>query len=666
MRSTPWFLAGQRHDPELGVDFVEEPHEALWKLAMGLWAEQGEDRESLCDDALTLYYGADDWDRDAAIARIAGGGPEPPGTNVIQYCVDAKTAVIVKNKVRPLFVTDKGSTELQEKAKGMQRAVESTFAEAGLYGDLGIDLCFDGNVWDAGVLKIVPDYANMRVLLERVFPWELLVGKRDSRLGKPRQLFHVQLVDRAVLEAFFAEDEDAIEAIREAPVASDRNTEAADNEANEISDQIMVVEAWHLPSGRVDLEDRKSFGYVQKDGKEEFEPYEDPGHDGRRAIVINGHTLLYEPWPFDYFPFAMFRPLRRRKGFWSRGIPEILAGSQLAINRMNLRVDGIMNLHARPIIYLWRQAQVNKAKINNDWASILEGNVPAGQALQYLTPQSVPAEYIARIDKIISWAEKQVGLSELTINAAKPPGVDHAPGMQFLADTESIRHTPEFRGWEQLHLDASKITADCFRLLSSHASRSGKKFEIVLGDSKDLKRIEWDDVDLPRNKYHLRIYPTNLLAKTPAALISQAITLFEKGIFTREQILQMLDAPDVAAVTGDLVAERENIERTLDALLSGAENIVPDAYMNLEMAKTMTRERINRLSADGEDDEKIDLLRQYFEDIVEFQRKQVAKDVNAQQGVAPPPGPGGPGGGMPAPQPMPPGMPAPEPANVAA
>lgn len=665
MNQTPWFLAGQRHDPELGVDFVEEPHEPLWKLAMGLWAEQGEDRESLCDDALTLYYGADDWERDAALARIAGMRSEPPGTNVIQYCVDAKTAVIVKNKVRPLFVTDKGSTELQEKARAMQRAVEGQFAESGLYGDLGIDLCFDGNVWDAGVLKIVPDYANMRILFERCFPWELLVGKRDSRLGKPRQLFHPQLVDRAVLEAFFAEDEEAVDAIRNAKNASERNSEAADHEANEVSDQIIVVEAWHLPSGRVDLEDRKSFGYHEGDDGEEFKPYEDPGHDGRRAIVIDGHTLLFEPWPFDYFPFAFFKPLRRRKGFWSRGIPEILAGSQLAINRMNQRVDGIMNLHARPIIYLWKQAKVNKAKINNDYGTILEGNSPAGQALQYLTPQSVPAEYMARIDKIITWAEKQVGLSELTINAAKPPGIDHAPGLQFLADTESIRHTPAFRSWEQMHLDAAKITVDCFRLLSSHAKRSSKSFEIVLGDSKDLKRIDWEDIDLPRSKYHLRLHPTNLLAKTPAALISQAITLFEKGLFTREQVLQMLDAPDVAAVTGDMVAARENIERQLEAILKGEDPELhgPDTFMDLEMAKVMTRERINRLSADGEPDENIDLLRQFFADLVEFQRGEVAAEVNAQQGVPPP---GGPGGGMPAPQPVPPGAPAPEPANVAA
>jgi hypothetical protein len=64
-------------------------------------------------------------------------GESPPFRNIIQSCVDTKTAHIYRNKVRCYFLTTKGDSELQEKAMGMTRAVEAGFTAAGLY-DTGL------------------------------------------------------------------------------------------------------------------------------------------------------------------------------------------------------------------------------------------------------------------------------------------------------------------------------------------------------------------------------------------------------------------------------------------------------------------------------------------------------------------------------------------------
>lgn len=650
-----WFKAGRKTDPVLGVAYSKEAHEQLWPTAVAMYDDIGAERRALADDSLQLYTGADD-----ALMHSLGLGAEPPGINLVNYCVDTKTAHIVHNKVRPLFVTDKGDAQLQAKAKAMQRAVEAHFTEAELYGEVGMSLCFDGNTFDAGAIKTTPDYANMRVLTERIRACDVLVDPRETKYGKPRQMIHVYRCDRDVALAFFANaGDEVIEAIKMAKPAymSDHTEEyGEDTTSGQVADQILLVEAWHLPSGRVDTMDRKSFGY----GEDGFDANTDPGHDGRHAIVIEDCTLLFEPWPFDYFPISLFRPMKRRVGYWSRGLPEVLAGVQIAINRMNARIDGIMHLHARPLLYLWRQARVNKGKITNDWASIIEGNAPAHQAMAYITPQAVPSEYIRRVQELISWGEKQAGLSELSINAAKPAGIEHAPALQHLADTEAIRHTPAFRAWEDVFLHCAKVTVDCYRLLAWHAEREGKDFEVVFGNSEELKKYNWKEIDIPADKYHLTVWPTNLLPQTPGARIARVIEMLRENMITPVEAKLMLPFPDLKAVMGDHVAERDNIDRKLQKAVEGGPDSddsewEPHPYLNLQLAAAMCKERINRLEADDGDEQAIENLRTFFRGVQE----EMAKMAKPTPAPAPPmAAPGGPVAGPPG-APVPPGGPMP-------
>jgi hypothetical protein len=274
---------------------------------------------------------------------------------------------------------------------------------------------------------------------------------------------------------------------------------------------------------------------------------------------------------------------------------------------------------------------------------------------------TVPGDLLNRVDKLIQWAERQEGVSELSIAANKPPGVDHAPGMQHLADTESIRHTTSFRAWEQFHLDAAKIVVECIRMLAQRKP----DLTILFGSSKELVRVKWSEIDLKRDRYHLKTWPTNLLPQTPAARISRIIDMMSTNppLITPEQALMSLDYPDIEALLGDRVAERDNLEQYLKRASKqgsalGAET-VPNAYLNLELALQMTKDKLNRSEADGESPESLDGLRAFYEQCNEL-----------LQSMAPPaPPPGGQGPPTPgAPQGGPPGVPAapPSPAMEAA
>jgi hypothetical protein len=659
MRAAKWWdRANTIYDPVSDTTRPENPAQELVRLSESLWHNYGEARQSLAEDALCLYYGNDRHSLRSHqtgkidVAMLGGAGIEPPGYNVVQACVDTKTSHIVQNKVRPFFLTEAGDPELQEKAKGMQRAVEGTFQALGIYGEDGMAVCRDGNLFDGGCVKYCVDYANNRVLGERIYAHELLIPEREARMGKPRQLGHRMLIPRDSLIDFFKDDESAMEAVRGAPPASDDILEMDTIDGGHVSDMIEAFEWWHLPSGRVDLKEPKSFG-INEDG--EFDPDLDPGHDGRHVICIKGigggTTLSDEPWPFARFPIALFLPQKNPEGMWSRGIPETLAGAQLAITRMNMRVDGIMNLHAVPRIIVDRRAKLNKSKLTNGWADILESSIAPSQSVFTYSPNSVPAEFLNQIDKLIAWAEKQVGISELSLAAQKPPGIDHAPGLQHLADTESIRHTTSFRSWEQFHLDSATIVVDCLRMLAER----NPDYEVIFGDAKDLKRIKWKSVDLGADMYHLKIWPTNLLPQTPAAKISRVMDLLQAGILTPGEARSLMEFPDTEAVMGDADAEELNIQHKLDACVRGDANAAtPHAYLNFDLALSLAKQRINRLEADGAPEEVWDRVAQFWEDCNKLKNIATNAASQAAQGIlppggAPPPGGPGPAGAMPPP-----------------
>src|SRR6185436_7519312 len=126
------------------------------------------------------------------------------------------------------------------------------------------------------------------------------------------------------------------------------------------------------------------------------------------------------------------------------------------------------------------------------WATILETAVPPSQALQQISSQSLPAELFQQVERIIAWGEKKVGLNDMAMMGAKPPGVDHAPGMQMLDDEGTVRHTPYFKAWEQMHIDAAKMTADGYRILAENNA----DFSAVFTNDRKLIRHAWKKVDL--------------------------------------------------------------------------------------------------------------------------------------------------------------------------
>jgi hypothetical protein len=602
-----------------------------------LYDKQHGDRAQWARDCNVLYEG--NAAKELGLIAATSWGIDPATFNVVGAMVDTRASHVFKNKVRPYFLTEKGAFEDREKADGMQLAVEGTFHATGIYGELGQHVCWDGEVFEAGAVKVVPDHANGRVLIERIRAQDVYLDKRDAKLGKPSSFHLVTTIDRAVLLDFCR---DASEEVRQAIIdAKPAPAEMYDDEETELdddtetSDRVAVAELWHLPSGAVDRDDQKQWSLKTAT------------HDGRHMIVLwdaceEPHILHDEAWPYDYAPIAFYRPKKKRRGFWSESIPERHVGTQLAVNRMLTRVDGVFDLHARPLLAVSRQANLNTDKITNSWSSILEVTGDARAAIAGLSFPTLPPEYLNHIVQLIQWAYEREGISQLSAAAMKPKGIDSGVALETLQDTESVRHTDVFRAWEDFHVELAKMVVDAFRMLV----QAGGNLKAVFGNSKDLKRVVWKDIDLSEDRYHLMTWPTNLLPQTPTGKLQRVIELARAfpNQFPPEVAMKLLDYPDLSSAMGDMRAAEENIiaqiERvTRDGVGDGDEPVVPNSYLALDLAFRLGVDRLNRLEADGMPEERLDRLRQWVEDVNELRKKAAPPPQMAA--MPPPVGPTG-------------------------
>lgn len=628
---------------------LDERGREMVNRAITLYKQIGVERRDALDAALTAYYGnsrhclsSANFRSEQVVAFLATTfglsdlHDAPPGQNLIQMVVNTMVGHTIHDKVRPFFLTEKGDADAREQAQGMMRATEGILTSEGMYGDLAVALAKLGYLSDGGFLDVIPDYARNKVTLRLVLPHEWLVEKGE-RVG-----YRYEIVDKwMALEDFGyrtnekgeREKTELYELIKNAPKVPSDFQDDEPNEDGSHCDRVLIIHGYHRPSGYVDLDDEASFG-LNDDG--EVDDSVDPGHDGIRLVCLSDGTVLHqEPYPYDDTPICEFFPSKDPVSYGSCGIPERLAGVQLAINKHNRRIEGIIHLHAVPRIVAQRQSKINPNKISNGLADILWSNTPVGQAIQYLQPPPVPGDLINRNERLEAWGKALSGTNDMALAGEKPAGVDHAPGMEHLSEELTLRHTEESDAWKRLFIKASKRIVECCRMLALR----DPNFEVVFEDDKFLERIKWRDVELERKRFSLKTWPTNLLAKTPAAKMRRLTELKALGAVTDQQIQAALvdEYPDLAGLVGDAASSEKNLRRKIDKIAKHgyAEEYAPHPYINPAMAKALALEAINRFEEEG-NDEAMDNVIEFYEAVDDLELARAAKQNAAMQGVAPP------------------------------
>lgn len=547
----------------------------------------------------------------AKMDQTSGLPSDRPTFNLIASAVDTLVSRISQSRPSPVFLTDNSDYKQRNLAKRLNNFVAGEFYQIKAYEKAAIALR-DALVEGTGCLKVLEN--DGRVSLERVLLTELLTDPNESIYGEPRQLYQVKLMDRQVLIEMCPEYASNIKRAEQAYL--DNSSEASKT----VSDLVMVIEGWHLPSG--------------KNAK-----------DGRHTIACSGGLIYDEPYTKDKFPFVFIHYSQRLLGFWAQGIAERLMGTQMEINALLYTISKAIRLVGVPRVFLEKGSKVNKASINNDVGAIVEYS---GTKPVYEVAPCVPAELYDQLQRLIQYGYQQEGVSALDASAQKPAGLNSGEAIRSYDDISTDRFASLAKRYDNLFVDLAYLVID---LAKEIAERDGS-YQTVYPNKNGTKEIDLPSADLIEDPFVIQCFNMSSLPRDPAGRMAKITEMIQGGMISVKEGRRLLDYPDLDQVEKLANASEERIFKILDQIIEDGDYTPPDPFMDLDLATELVVQYYNLYAAAELEEEKQQMLRDFFEQIQGIK----------QASMAPPPVPGAPPGaqapgGSPSPQAAPEALP---------
>jgi hypothetical protein len=510
--------------------------------------------------------------------------------NIIQSCCDTVTNKIAKNKPKPTFLTSGGDYTLKKKAKNLDKFVQGQFYALDFFPKAQM-VFRDACVFGTGALKIYRE--DDKICAERVFVDELQVDDSEAIHGTPRSMYQRKYVAREVLARMFPKAKDAI---MHAPKA-EQHTPAHKN----ISNNVLVVEAWHLPSNK-------------------------EATDGRHVICIDTATLVDEKYEKEFFPFVFMRWNPMLLGFWGQGLAEQLVGLQVEINKILRTIQLSFHLMGSPAIFIENGSGIVSAHLSNEVGRIIKfsGTPPIHSA-----PNPVAPQLLEHLNTLYNRAYEIAGISALSAQSKKPGGLDSGRALREFNDIESERFITVGQMHERFYVDAAKQLIDLAKDIYTDLG----EYSVKVKGRKFLEKIDWKDVDLEEDEYMMQVFPTSSLSQTPAGRLQDIQELIQAGFIDKNYALKLLDYPDLEGYMNLANAAIEDIEDLIEKIVDKGEYNPPEPYQNIIVGVQMCQNAYLKYRADGLEEEKLELLRRWMSEAQAM--VMMAQEASAPAPMAP-------------------------------
>ena len=531
---------------------------------------------------------------------------ERPTFNLIQSAIDTLVSRISQSRPQPVFLTDNGDYKQRNLAKQLNNFILGEFYQTKAY-ELASTILRDALIEGTGCMHVFETPDN-KVGLERVLLTELLVDPNEAMYGEPRQLYRVKLVDRDVLHANFPDKRDMID------LAAKGYPDNSVDASKAVSDLVMVVEGWHLRSGK-------------------------KMKDGRHTLAVSTGSLVDEEYDKDQFPFVFMHYSPRVLGFWAQGIAEQLMGTQMELNSILFTISRSIRLVGVPVVFMEDSNKVPLSSFNNNIGNIIKYR---GIKPSYETPSSNAPELYAERDKLIQYGYQQCGVSALQASSQKPQGLDSGEAIRTYDDISTDRFASLSRRYDNFFIELAYQIID----LAKDIALATGSYQTVYPNKNGTKEIDLPKAALIQDTFVIQCFTQSSLPKDPAGRLQKVTEMVQSGMISLQEGRRLLDYPDLEQIEKLANAAEERILQILDDIVESGKYTPPDPFMDLALATTLTTQYINLYASAKLEESKAQKLRDFFNQI------QAIK-----QAAMPPPMPGAPGtpGAQPlaAPQPQP-------------
>jgi len=523
-----------------------------------------------------------------------------PTFNLVSSATDTLVSRISQSRPAPVFLTDNGDYRERNLAKRLNNFILGEFYQTKTYDKAALILR-DAMVTGTGCLKIY-ETDDQKVGVERVLLTELLTDPNESIYGEPRQIYQLKLVDRRVLLERSPKMKKVIE------IAAKAYADNSADASKTVSDLVMVVEGWHLPSGK-------------------------GAKDGRHTIACSSGILLDEEYNKDKFPFVFLHYSPRLLGFWAQGLAEQLMGTQMEINSLLVTISRAIKLVGVPRIFIEQGSKVTKAHNNNEIGTII---TYTGIKPSYEVAQCVPQELYAQLQRVIQYGYQQCGVSALQASSEKPSGLNSGEAIRTYDDISTDRFASLSRRYDNLFVDLAYAIVD---LAKDICERDGS-YSTVYPNKNGTKEIDLPKASILKDPFVIQCFNMSSLPRDPAGRMAKITEMIQSGMITIKEGRRLLDYPDLEQVERLANASEERIFQILDEIVENGKYTPPDPFMDLQLANDLVVQYYNLYSSAKLEESKCQMLRDFFDQIQDM--KQAAM----------PPAPAAPSAPMAAPQPQ--------------
>jgi hypothetical protein len=536
----------------------------------------------------------------AKMDQMSGLPTDRPTFNIIQSAIDTLVSRIAQSRPAPVFLTDNGDYKERNLAKKLNNFILGEFYQTKAY-DKATLILRDALVEGTGVLKVYRDPNTDKVAIDRVLLTELLIDPNEGVYGdgSPRQLYHVKLVDRSVLAASV---EGHVQTIKNAERAT---VDDSSDSAKSVSDLVMVVEGWHLPSA--------------------------PGaSDGRHTIACSAGEIFSEPYNKDKFPFVFLHYSPRLLGFWSQGIAEQLMGTQLEINSLLFTISRAIKLVGVPRVFVEAGSKVNPAVFNSDIGVI----VPyIGVKPTFEVAPCVPEELYAQLQRLIQYGFQQCGVSNMQASGEKPAGLNSGEAQRVYDDIASDRFAALSRRYDNLFIDAAYLVVDTAKDICEETG----EYQTIYPGKDGTKTIDLPAAKLLDDPFVIQAFNMSSLPRDPAGRMQKVTEMAQSGMITLKEARRLLDYPDLQQMEKLANAGEERIFKYLDDIVEDGNYTGPDGFMDLQLAKEMCVAYYNLYVSAKLEEERSQMLRDWYTQVLDLLTQASAGAApQMPQGAAPP------------------------------
>ena len=375
-----------------------------------------------------------------------------------------------------------------------------------------------------------------------------------------------------------------------------------------VSDLVMVVESWHIRSGK-------------------------KARDGRHMLAVSSGCLIDEEWTKDSFPFVFMNYAPRLLGFWAQGVAEQLMGTQMELNSILFTISRAIKLVGVPRVFQEEGSKVTSASHNNEIGVIVKfrGTKPTYE----VAPCNAPELYTER-DKLIEYGYQQSGVSAMQASSQKPAGLDSGEAIRTYDDISTDRFAALSRRYDNLFIDLTYQIID----LAKDICERDNAYSTVYPNKNGTKEIDLKKSDLINDEFIVQCFTQSSLPKDPAGRLQKVTEMVQSNMVTLQEGRRLLDYPDLEQVEKLANAAEERILQILDEIIESGKETPPDVFMDLNLATILTTQYINLYASANLEESKMQKLRDFFTGVQEIKMQATPPappQAQPQAAAQPPP-----------------------------